>query len=148
MPSSFPVQPTPGVPVEVTVNPASDSIELGSNSVQLSGKIRDAYGTVLEGSLSWVSSNPNLATVDDTGLVTSAASAADTLQTGGQITVTAAYPFGENTLSAYAVIAVTVPEAYSGHVVILEKNATAAHFGEVGLFASVPWDGGNPVIGG
>ena len=147
--SSFPTQPTPGVPVEVTVSPASGTVELGSNSLQLIGEILDAYGTVVEGSLSWESSNPSLATVDDTGLVTSAAIAdPNALQTGGQVTVTAAYPFGENTLSAYAVIVVTVPEAYSGHVVILEKNGTAAHFGEVSVFPIQPWDGGNPVMGG
>ena len=151
--SSFPMQPTPGVPVEVTVSPASGTVELGSNSLQLTGEILDAYGTVVEGSLSWESSNPSLATVDDTGLVTSAAIAdPNALQTGGQVTVTAAYPFGENTLSVYAVVFVTVPEAYSGHVVILSSGKDgypqSGNFGEVSVFPNQPYSGGSPVIGG
>lgn len=148
--SSFPTQPTPGVPVEVTVSPASGTVELGSNSLQLIGEILDAYGTVVEGSLSWESSNPGLATVDDTGLVTSAAIAdPNALQTGGQVTVTAAYPFGENTLSAYAVVFVTVPEVFSGSVVLISPAppAVTASFGNSKIYTSVPFDGKQPIIG-
>jgi len=150
--SSFPIQPTPSVAVKVSITPQTAVLELGENTLALSASLVNAYGESVEPSESftWVSSNPALATVNSSGLVTSAAIAdPNALAQGGQVTVTCTYPYGvADAISATAIITVIVPEAFSGHVVILEKNATVAHFGEVGVFPVQPWDGGNPIIGG
>jgi len=150
--SSFPIQPTPSVAVKVSITPQTAVLELGENTLALSASLVNAYGESVEPSESftWVSSNPALATVNSSGLVTSAAIAdPNALAQGGQVTVTCTYPYGvANAISATAIITVTVPEAYSGHVVLIDPAGTSACFGEVSVFPNQPWSGGGPVIGG
>jgi hypothetical protein len=148
---SFPMNPMPGVATKITVSPATADLPLGQ-SLQLAVELFDAYGTslpVIGSKLLFKSSNSSLASVNATGLVTAAASVSGPLPHGGQISVAVTYPFNfGDAIEADSVLRIVTPEVYSGHVVILEKNATVAHFGQVGVFPVQPWGGGNPVIGG
>jgi hypothetical protein len=149
--SSYPPNPLPGVATKIVLTPQSADLPLGQ-SLQLEVSLFDAYGTslaVVGSKLLFKSSNPSLASVNSTGLVTAAASVFGPLPKGGQVSIAVTYPYNfGDAIEADCVLQITVPAAYSGTVVKLEKNATVASFGEVGLFANVPWDGGNPVIGG
>ena len=71
------------VPVaSVTVTPASTTVQIG-RTVPLKATTKDANGNVLtDRPVTWASSNPTLATVDGTGLVTGVA-------IGGPVTITA-----------------------------------------------------------
>ncbi len=63
----------------VTVSPASPTIQVGG-SVQLMAQARDAQGNVLSGrSVAWSSDNTDVATVDDTGIVTGEAAGSTTI---------------------------------------------------------------------
>jgi uncharacterized protein YjdB len=149
--SSFPQNPLPSVAVKVSITPQTAVLELGENTLALSASLVDAYGDSVEPSVpfTWQSSNNSLATVSS-GLVTSAAIAdPNALFEGGQVSVSCTYPYGvTGTIQATAIITVTVPEAYSGHVVLIDPSGTNATFGSVRTFGVEPWDGGNPVIGG
>ena len=65
--------PTPAPVASVGVSPASTSIPVGSTA-QLTATLEDADGNVLAGrSIAWVSSNPGVASVNGSGLVTGVA---------------------------------------------------------------------------
>ena len=57
--------------VVVAVTPPSPSVQLsGTNTVQLAATLTDAYGNPLSGTVTWATSNPGIAVVNATGLVT------------------------------------------------------------------------------
>jgi len=68
------------IPVaSVSVSPASASVQVG-NTVQLAAAPKDANGNPLSGrTVTWSSSNPSVATVDGTGLVTGAVAGSATI---------------------------------------------------------------------
>ena len=68
------------IPVaSVSVSPASASVQVG-NRVQLTAAPKDANGNPLSGrTVTWSSSNPSVATVDGTGLVTGAVAGSATI---------------------------------------------------------------------
>src|SRR5205807_1690391 len=68
------------IPVaSVSVSPASASVQVG-NTVQLTAAPKDANGNPLSGrTVTWSSSNPSVATVDGTGLVTSVVAGSATI---------------------------------------------------------------------
>jgi hypothetical protein len=68
--------PAPQSVASVSVSPSSSSLQVGQ-TVQLSATMRDASGNVLSGrSVTWTSSNPTIATVSSSGLVTARAAGA------------------------------------------------------------------------
>src|ERR1035437_4790622 len=106
---SFPPNPPPGGATTITVSPAS-SILTWEQSTQLVAALTDAYGTTVEPTKSfiWASTNPSLATVSNTGLVTVSSSPAD-LAPGGLVTISCVYPFasggtGAGTIHASATV--------------------------------------------
>jgi uncharacterized protein YjdB len=140
----------PNQAVKIILSPSSGTVELGENQIQLTASLVDAYGSPVEpkSELSWVSSNPSLATVDSSGLVTSAAIVdANALLQGGQCSVTVSYPRNvSEKIEAVCVLTISVPQSYSGVVAKIVGNAAA--FGDTKVYASDPWANGQPVIGG
>lgn len=69
--ASLHVNPPPLAPIAtITVSPASASIKRGSTK-QFTATAKDASGNILTGrTFTWTSSNPNVATVDQSGVVT------------------------------------------------------------------------------
>ena len=70
----------PGAVVAVMVSPSSATIEVGQ-ALQLNAMLVDAVGSEVLGDVSWASSNNNVASVSDEGLVMAVA--------GGAVTITA-----------------------------------------------------------
>jgi uncharacterized protein YjdB len=109
------------VPVAiVVVQPAKDSIPLGTTA-QLTAITEDSVGNVLAGrAVSWVSSNPAAATVDGTGLVTAKALGTAT------ITATSEGKSGTSAVTVYIPVAtVTVAPATATVLVTQTKQFTA-----------------------
>src|SRR6267143_2050815 len=78
-PSSLGGSPTPAPVATVTVSPATTSVEAGQ-AVQLAAVLTDTSGIVLTGrTITWTSSNPAVATVDASGVVTGVAAGTATL---------------------------------------------------------------------
>ena len=141
----------PNQATKITVSLATASLPLGE-TLQLAASLTDINGNAVSPvtAFTWASSNPALAAVDSTGLVTTAEPVENALNTGAaNVEIEVSYPYqASEKIYATAALVITTPPAFSGHVVILKKNSTAAHFGDVGLFPVQPWGGGNPVIGG
>ncbi len=80
------VAQSPASVASVTVAPTTVSVTTG-HSVQLTASVKDSVGNVLGGrTVTWSSSNPSVATVSSTGLVSGIASGAATISaaSGGQ----------------------------------------------------------------
>lgn len=80
-----------GIPSIVSVTPATGKLNIGA-TLQLSAEVLDVDGVPLSsGAITWTSSNPAVATVSSTGLVTALAVGAVTITaTSGTVTGTAA----------------------------------------------------------
>jgi len=103
-------------PVNIALAPATASVALGSNTLQLAATLYDVNGNVVSPALSftWASSNAAILTVNSSGLCTTAAVESGVLNEGGQVTVTVTYPWGgipgsTSTIYAQSVITVTAP---------------------------------------
>lgn len=112
----YPQNPRSGVPVSLTISPQSATLAAGDN-LQLSPTLTDAYGTPISAtqSYSYLSSNPNLVTVNGDGLCT-VASQGSGLPTGGTAEIEVSYPWASvegATIYANVLITVTIPEAVS-----------------------------------
>jgi len=85
--------PTSSVVASVLVSPASGELPVGK-TMQLTAKLKDAAGTPLTGRpVTWESSNPSVATVSSSGLVTGVAPGSSTITatsegTGGRAAIT------------------------------------------------------------
>ena len=86
----------PGAIVTVVVSPSSASVEVGL-TLQMSATLLDGIGREVPGSASWTSSDSNVASVTDEGLVTGVAE--------GAATITAA----AGTISRDATVTVVTP---------------------------------------
>lgn len=110
---SYPLNPTPDVPVKVALSPIVAEIGL-NGTLQLQTTLLDPCGNVVEPvqPFTFQSSNSMLVTVDSNGLCTAASEGS-----GGQATISVSYPFGGSTdagagkISADARITVIVPPA-------------------------------------
>jgi hypothetical protein len=134
---------------KITVSPVNAVLLMG-DSLQLSAVLTNEWGYEVSPSqpIVWSSSNPGLASVDSSGNVTAVSPIENSLNTGGQVTITATYPRQvSETISAVCVFTITVKQGDSGVVVQLNDKATAAAFGNTKVFASQPWEG-QPIIGG
>src|SRR6266851_3692580 len=123
-----------GVPVaSVTVSPASASI-MGGQAVQLAATPKDANGNVLTGRVvTWTSSNPGVATVNGTGLVTALAA--------GMAIITAAC---ESATSTAAITVTNVPVAS----VTVSPATASVTVGQTVQLTATPRDAnGNPLTG-
>src|SRR2546426_573482 len=130
--SSVTVTPAPVASVDVTPSPAS--VVVGT-TLQLTATPKDAAGNALTGrTITWVTSDANLATVDANGLVTGKAA-------GGPVTITATSE-GKSGSSAVTVNAVPVAS-----VDVSPASGTIQVGATIQLTAS-PKDGsGNPLTG-
>ena len=70
--------PDPGAGVAVTVSPTSATIEVGQ-TLQMIATLVDDVGAEVPGDVSWTSSNNNVASVNDAGLVAGVAVGAATI---------------------------------------------------------------------
>ncbi len=70
--------PDPGAGVAVTVSPTSATIEVGQ-TLQMIATLVDGAGSEVPGDVSWASSNNNVASVSDEGLVMGVAAGAVTI---------------------------------------------------------------------
>ena len=124
---SYPLNPPGGIPTAVILSPATATLQLG-NTLQLAPTLADPYGNPVTPTqqFKFVSSNPALLTVSSSGLCTAAPSVPNQLQTGGMVTVTVTYPFGNGspsaTIGAVVTITVTVPQAVTSSRLILGAN--------------------------
>src|SRR5438309_4671796 len=122
------------IPVaSVSVSPASASVQVG-NTVQLTAAPKDANGNPLSGrTVTWSSSNPSVATVDGTGLVTSVVA--------GSATITATSEGQSGTAS------VTVSSVPVASVAVSPATASLS-VGQTAQLTATPKDAnGNPLIG-
>ena len=140
----------PNVATKIAISPASGSLELG-NTLQLTASLTDINGNSVSptASFSWASSNPSLASVSSSGLVTVVPPVADQLNTGGQVSISVKYPYGvADAIEADCVLTITVATPVSAVVVLLSPPppAMTAGFGGSKLFpAGDPWPG-DPII--
>ena len=83
-------------PVKLVLSPATASVALGENTLQITATLYDQYGAVVDPTLTlkWSSSNTAILTVDSDGLCTTAAVQDGVLNVGGQVTVSCSYPWG------------------------------------------------------
>jgi uncharacterized protein YjdB len=117
MSTSYPPNPIPGLATNIVVSPASSALAAG-DTLQLSAALTDTNGnpvSVTE-TIDWQSSNTDLVTVDDSGLCTASSVSDGDFSSGGQVTVTASYPWASApdsgaTISAVCVVTVTVAPA-------------------------------------
>ena len=86
-----PAAPTP-VPTTISVSPAAATLQSLGETAQLTADVRDQNGqTMASAAVAWTSSDPSVATVDASGLVTAAANGAVTVTaTAGSVSGTAA----------------------------------------------------------
>ncbi len=99
------VQTTP-VLTTVMVTPATASVATGGDTLQLTASPKDQFGNAISATVTFSSSNPAMATVNNSGLVTGVAS--------GTVTITATAMNGSITVTGTSVITVVpvlVPEA-------------------------------------
>ncbi|HEX8274364.1 MAG TPA: Ig-like domain-containing protein, partial [Longimicrobiaceae bacterium] len=113
----------------VSVSPGSASLAVGG-TVDLSAVARDGAGRILTGrAVAWASSNPAVATVSATGLVTGVA--------GGTATITAT----SEGKSGTAAVTVSAPAAPVGSTVVYAHNfndGTIGAFGQWGGYTPKP----------
>ncbi|HWC73007.1 MAG TPA: Ig-like domain-containing protein, partial [Gemmatimonadales bacterium] len=123
------------VPVAtVDVSPSSATIQVGATA-QLSATLKDGNGNTLTGrTITWATSDANIATVDANGLVTAQA-------VGGPITITATSE-GKSATAAITVIPVPVAS-----VVVAPATATIAVNATVQLTATTKDANGNTLTG-
>src|SRR5438552_9454652 len=119
----------------VTVTPASVSLQ-GGQTAQLAAMPRDSAGNALpRRAVTWASDNPNVASVDGTGLVTANA--------GGSATITATSE-GQSGSAAVTVAVTTVPVA----TVSVTPASLSLAVGQTGQLTATPQDGtGAPLTG-
>src|SRR5207249_4018058 len=119
----------------VAVSPASGSVPVGQ-TLQLTATLQDVNGNPLTGrTVTWTSSNPSVATVSTSGVVTGV--------TVGAATITAASE-GQSGTAAITVTAVVVPVA---SVTVSPATATL-QVGQTTQLTATPKDaGGNPLSG-
>src|SRR3989441_85804 len=130
--SSVTVTPAPVASVDVTPSPAS--VVVGT-TLQLTATPKDAAGNALTGrTITWVTSDANLATVDANGLVTGKAA-------GGPVTITATSE-GKSGSSAVTVNAVPVAS-----VDVSPASGTIQVGATIQLTARPKDAGGNPLTG-
>lgn len=132
--SSNPTSPPGDAPVAtVTVTPPATTLAIGE-TIQLTAELRGADGKVLTGrTITWKSSNPAVASVSSTGLVTAMAS-------GGPVTITAT----SEGKSGSAQVSATAPVA----TVSVSPPATSlATGGTVQLTAELRGASGNVLTG-
>ncbi len=66
-----PTKPAPPMASSVTISPASATIEMIGQTIQLTATVKDQYGDLFtSATVSWSSRNPQVVTVDDLGLAT------------------------------------------------------------------------------
>src|SRR5439155_182127 len=125
------------VPVSsVTVSPASTTLQVGQ-TVQLTATPKDANGNPLTGrTVTWSSSNPSVASVDGSGLVTGGG-------TAGSATITATSE-GQSGTSSITVSSVPVPVS---SVTVSPASASVAAGQTVQLTATPKDANGNPLSG-
>ncbi|WP_433965984.1 Ig-like domain-containing protein [Tunturiibacter gelidiferens] len=96
----MPIQPSGvGLPVNISITPASETLSLGG-TLQLTAILTDVTGAKQNPlyPFAWSTSNASLATVDANGLVTAyTPSDPNVLNPGGQVSISVAYPFANNT---------------------------------------------------
>ena len=88
---SIGVTVTPPVPATVTVRPETVSLEALGDTLRLTADVRDKEGGPIPGAaVAWTSSNPMVATVDGSGLVTAAGNGTATVTaTAGSVSASA-----------------------------------------------------------
>src|SRR5205814_2696349 len=125
------------VPVSsVTVSPASTTLQVGQ-TVQLTATPKDANGNPLTGrTVTWSSSNPSVASVDGSGLVTGGGAA-------GSATITATSE-GQSGTSSITVSSVPVP---GGPVTVGPASASVSAGQAVQLTANPKDRHGKPLAG-
>ncbi len=131
--------------ISLVVSPASATLEPG-DTVRLSAEVRDHNGQVISGAaVTWASSDPGVAAVDSTGLVTavgdgSAAVTATSGEASGSAQVTVAQE-----AASVAVSADTLSFAALGDTVRLSAEVRD-HNGQVISGAAVTWASSDPGV--
>jgi hypothetical protein len=109
----------------VTVAPASASIAVGA-AVTLSAIVKDAQGNVMTGrNISWSTSNPAVATIDPTGVVTGLGA--------GSATITAACA-GKSGSSSVAVTSASPPPPPPGGTLLFQEDFENASLASRGWY--------------
>lgn len=127
MSNSYPANPRPGIPTNITVTPQTATIERGG-TVQLSPVLTDAYGNPVTATqpFTYSSSNPSLVSVNASGLCTAAAGDPDVLETGGTVEIEIVYPWANEVsgglIYAFVELTVTVPAGISVSLGNVTKN--------------------------
>jgi uncharacterized protein YjdB len=122
-------------PVATVTLSVASSVNVGQ-SVQATATLKDSVGNVLTGrTITWVSSDANIASVSTTGLVTGV--------TGGAVTITAS----AEGKSASAVVTSVAPKP-AVHMITLTASSTTITIGELTQVTAVPKDvNGTPITG-
>jgi uncharacterized protein YjdB len=122
-------------PVATVTLSIASSVNVGQ-SVQATATLKDSVGNVLTGrTITWVSSDANIASVSTTGLVTGVK--------GGAVTITAS----AEGKSASAVITSVAPKP-AVHMITLTASSTTIKIGELTQVTAVPKDiNGTPITG-
>ena len=137
---------TPSTPASVTVSPSTATLQGPDASQQLTATVRDQSGAVMSGqTVSWTSSNAQVASVSSGGLVSAVAS--------GSATVTAALGALSGaatiTVSGFASTVTITPAlstfTFAGQAVRLSASVTDASGAAVNG-AAVTWSSDNPSV--
>ncbi|GMR14007.1 MAG: hypothetical protein BMS9Abin29_2235 [Gemmatimonadota bacterium] len=126
------------VATSIDLTPASDTLTSGE-TLQIEATIQDANGAGVPASLTWMSSNPAVASVDATGLVTAV--------TVGEATITASQDGATGTVTAVVIRADFMPTAdvtLGGTVEVAEMMVPAGVI--VTLSADAAIDAEGPVM--
>ena len=142
-----PPEPDPPRPTIVTVTPEAVSLSALEDTVRLAARVFDQNGQVMAGAaVTWATSEPSVAAVDGSGLVTSVGNGSATVTAtsgaaSGNAAVTVAQEVTEVVLQPAAVILVV------GDTIRLAAAATDAN-GHAVKGASFAWATGDPAVAG
>ena len=141
----LPPPPTP-VPTTITISPASATLQSLGETTQLTAEVRDQNGqTMANAAVAWTSSDPSVASVAASGLVTAAANGAVTVTaTAGSVSGTAAVTVDQVAASvAVDPAADTLPAL--GDTLRLSAEALDAN-GNAVADAEFAWESSDPSV--
>lgn len=145
-PTTPPPPPPPPAPATVTVSPATGSVSVGA-TLALAATVRDAAGQAMQGqAINWSTSNPGIASVSNTGVVTG-------VSQGGPVTVTATSGGKSGTAAIsvtvppVATVGVTAPQSTIGLGATMQLTATPRDGGGAPLTGrTITWSSSNPAV--
>ncbi len=141
-----PVPPPAPVPTTITISPASATLQSLGETVRLAATVQDQNGQTMSGAtVAWASSDPSVATVDASGLVTAVANG------NAMVTATAGSASGSAAVTVDQVLAAVVVEPATdtllafGDTLRLSAEAVDAN-GHAVASAEIAWASGDTLV--